>query len=85
METCVDHKVSPRKYRQPTVPNPMGVAKPALGLIETAKMAGRMPARELYPGTWLWAEASHSACDALNRTATTANPESKLPYGINVV
>jgi len=63
-----------------------GVAERALGLIETAAMAGRIQARELYPGTQLpateslWAEASHWACDALNRTATTANPESKSPY-----
>ena len=28
----------------------------------------------------LRAKASHSVCDALNRTATTANPESKSPY-----
>ena len=63
-----------------------GVAERALGLIETAAMAGRIQARELYPGAQLpaidslWAEASHWACDALNRTATTANPESKSPY-----
>ena len=28
----------------------------------------------------LWAEASHWTCDALNRTATSANPENKSPY-----
>ena len=59
------------------------VAERALGLIETAAMAGRIQARELFPGAHLpateslWAEASHWACDALNRTATTANPENK--------
>ena len=47
-----------------------GVAECALGLIETAAMAGRIQARELFPGAQvpatesLWAEASHWACDA---------------------
>ena len=68
-----------------------GVAERALGLIETAAMAGRIQARELYPGAQLpatdslWAEASHWACDALNRTATTANPESKSPYELSLI
>ena len=63
-----------------------GVAERALGLIETAAMAGRIQARELFPGAQLpateslWAEASHWACDALNRTATSANPANKSPY-----
>ena len=56
------------------------VAERALGLIETAAMAGRIQARELFPGTQLpateslWVEASLWACDALNRTATSASP-----------
>ena len=63
-----------------------GVAERALGLIETAAMAGRIQARELFPGAQLpatgslWAEASHWACDALNRTAASANPANKSPY-----
>ena len=63
-----------------------GVAERALDLIETAAMAGRIEARELFPGAQLpateslWAEASHWACDALNRTATSANPTNKSPY-----
>ena len=65
-----------------------GVAERALGLIETAAMAGRIQARELFPGAQLpateslWAEASHWACDALNRAATSANPANKSPYEI---
>ena len=49
-------------------------------------MAGRIQVRELFPGAQLpateslWAEASNWACDALKRTATSANPASKLPY-----
>ena len=63
-----------------------GVAERALGLIETTAMAGRIQARELFPGAKLpateslWAEATHWACDALNRTATSANPANKSPY-----
>ena len=63
-----------------------GVAERALGLIETATMAGRIQARELFPGAQLPAtealrvEASHWACDALNCTAMTANPANKSPY-----
>ena len=62
------------------------VAERLLGLIETATMAGRIQARELFPGAQLpateslWAEASHWACDALNRTVTSANTANKSPY-----
>ena len=86
LETCVEHEGSNREFTTADSPQFNGVAERALGLIETAAMAGRIQARELYPGAQLpatdslWAEASHWACDALNRTATTANPESKSPY-----
>ena len=59
------------------------VVECALGLIDSAPMASRIQTRRLFPGVQLsateslWAEASHWACDALNRTATTANPENK--------
>ena len=49
-------------------------------------MVGRIQARERFPGAQLpatgssWAEASHWACDALNRTATPVNPSNKSPY-----
>ena len=60
-----------------------GVAERALDLIETAAMARRIQTRELLPGAQLpateslWTEPSHWACDALNRTATAANPANK--------
>ena len=63
-----------------------GVVKRALGLIKTAAMPGRIQARELFPGAKLpateslSAEASHQACDVLNRTPTSANPANKSPY-----
>ena len=56
------------------------IAERPLGLIETAAMAGRIQARDLFPGAQfpatasLWAEASHWVRDSLNRTATIANP-----------
>ena len=63
-----------------------GVAERALGLIKTAAMACRIQAHELFHGAQLpateslWAEASHWACDALNRAATSADPRNKSPY-----
>ena len=73
-----------------TADNPQfnGVAERAQGLNETATMAGRIQARELFLGAQLpttealWAEASHWACDASYRTATTTNPANKSSYGM---
>ena len=54
-------------------------------MIETAAMADRIQARELVFGgklpatASLWAQASHRACDVLNRAATTARPDNKSP------
>ena len=63
-----------------------GVAERGLGLIEEAAMAARIQAKVLFghvqlPKTdRLWAEAMHWACEALNHTACSANPDSKSPY-----
>ena len=63
-----------------------GVAERGLGLIEEAAMAARIQAKVLFghvqlPKTdKLWAEAMHWACEAMNHTACSANPESKSPY-----
>ena len=63
-----------------------GVAERALGVIQNAALAARIqapiffPHVELPPSETHWAEAVHWACEALNRTATTANPGSKSPY-----
>ena len=62
-------------------PQSNGVAERALGLIETAAMAGRIQARELVPEAHLPAtESSYWECDALNCTATSANPTNKSLY-----
>ena len=75
-----------QKLRTADSPQFNGVAESALGLVETAAKAGQIQAHELFPGAQLpasaslRAEASHWACDALNRTATTASPENKWPH-----
>ena len=63
-----------------------GVAERGLGVIEAAAMAARIQAIVLFdyvqlPKTdKLWAEAMPWACEALNHTACSANPDSKSPY-----
>ena len=63
-----------------------GVAERRLGLIEEAAMAARTQAKVLFghvqlPKTdKLWAKAIHWACEAMNHTACSANPDSKSPY-----
>ena len=63
-----------------------GVAERGLGLIEEAAMAARIQAKVLFghvqlPKTdKLWAEAMHWACEAMNHTACSANPDSKSLY-----
>ncbi|CAM9743430.1 unnamed protein product [Scytosiphon promiscuus] len=55
-------------------------------MVETAAMATRVQANLLFgqvqlPATDnLWAEAMHWACDSLNQTACSSNPDSKSPY-----
>ena len=63
-----------------------GVAERGLGLIEEAAMAARIQAKflsghvQLLKTDKLWAEAMHWACEAMNHTACSANPDSKSPY-----
>ena len=62
-----------QKFTTADSPQFNGVAERALGLIETAAMADRMQARELFPGARLpateslRAKSSNWACVALNR------------------
>ena len=68
-----------------------GVAERGLAMIESAALAARIQASELFPRfdipekTSLWAEAMSWACDAYNRTAIVANPghrsSHKMFYG----
>ena len=63
-----------------------GVAERGLAMIESAALAVRIQASELFPGfdipekPSLWAEAMRWTCDAYNRTATVANPGNRLPH-----
>ena len=55
-------------------------------LVEPAGLAARLQVQSLFPsiqmpaGDWLRPSRAHWACHALNRTATTANLESKSSY-----
>ena len=61
-----------------------GVAERALGLIIDAAVTPRIQATKIYSSApnhpSLWTEAASWACQALNCTATTANPGDKSPY-----
>ena len=61
-----------------------GVAERSLALICDTALAARIQAQVLYPGApsypSLWAEVVSWPCNALNRTATKANPGNKSPY-----
>ena len=55
-------------------------------MIESAALAARIQASELFPGYSIpkgassWAEAMNWACDAYNRTATVANSGNRSPH-----
>ena len=63
-----------------------GVAERGLGLVDEAAMAARIQAKyflgyvQLPKTDKLRAEAMHWACEAMNHTACSANPDSKSPY-----
>ena len=65
LDTCVDHEVFKQEFTTADGPQFNGVAERALDLIEMAAMAGRIQARELFPGAQLpateslWVEASY--------------------------
>ena len=67
-------------------PKQNGVVERALGIIQNAALAACIqapiifPLVQLPPTESLWAEAVHWSCDALNHTATTANPGNKSPH-----
>ena len=66
-------------------PKQNGVVERALGIIQNAALAACIqvpivfPLVQLPPTESLWAEAVHWSCDALNHTATTANPVNESP------
>ena len=87
-EMCIrDRSNIKRRFTTADSPEYNGVAERGLAIIESAALADRIQAPELFPGfnipegPSLWAEAMSWACDAYNRTATVANPE--MFYGKN--
>ncbi|CAM9751359.1 unnamed protein product, partial [Sphacelaria rigidula] len=84
-ELCDREKI---KQEKTTADSPQfnGVVERALGVIETADLAARIQAPELYPderipnGDSLWAEQVNWACHALNCTATSSNLHHKPPH-----
>lgn len=75
-----------QEFTPPYTPQYNGVAERAFGVIEMAAAAARVQAGQMYrdiklpPTEKLWAEAMKWASDALNRTATTSNPEIRSPH-----
>ena len=65
-------------------PKQNGLVERALGIIQNAALAACIqapiifPLVQLPPTESLWAEAVHWSCDALNHTATTANPGNEI-------
>ena len=63
-----------------------GVAERGLALIESAALAARIRASELFSGfnnlqgPSLWAEAMNWTCDAYNRTSTLGNSRNRRPH-----
>ena len=61
------------------------VAERGLAMIESAALAARIQASELFPGysipegASLWADAMNWACDMHNPTATVANSGNRSP------
>ena len=63
-----------------------GIAERRIAMVESAGLAAHLQAIAENPGApkgaLMWPERAFWACDALNRTATSANPENKSPVGM---
>ena len=71
-----------QEYAPADSPEYNGVAERAIAMVEQAAMAARIQAKVLYDvdvPARMWAESYRWAADALNRSATTANPGKKSP------
>ena len=73
-----------QEFTPADIPKYNTVTERALTLISGTALAARIHVQVLYPGapsyTSLWAEAVSWTCNALNRTATKANPGNKSTY-----
>ncbi|CAM9941475.1 unnamed protein product, partial [Laminaria digitata] len=83
-EVC-KHFCIKQEFTNADSPKQNGVVERALSIIQNAGLAACIqapiifPRVQLPPRKSLWAEAVYCACDALNHTATTANPGNKSP------
>ena len=75
-----------QEFNNADSPKQNGVVERALGIIQNAALAACIQAPIIFPLVQIpptesqWAEAVHWSCDALNHTATTANPGNKSPH-----
>ena len=82
---CRERKTK-QEFTTADSPEYNGVAERGLAMIESAALAARIQASELFPGysnpegVSLRAEAINWACDAYNRTATVANSGNRSPH-----
>ena len=85
LERCKQHCIK-QEFTNADSPKQNGVVERAQRIIQNAGHAACIqapiifPQVELPPTKSLWAEAVHWACDALNHTATTADPGNTSPH-----
>ena len=87
-ELCVKNRIK-QELTTPQCPELNGVAERGTAVIESTRKAARLHASTRFRGTGaklpaptenLWDEATNLACDAINRTATSANVGHRSPY-----
>ena len=84
-EVCKQY-CTKQEFKNANSPKQNGVVERVLGIIQNAALAACIQAPIIFPHVQLppteslWAEAVHWSCDALNHTATTANPGNKSPH-----
>ena len=82
---CRERKIK-QEFTTEDSPEYNGVAERGLAMIESAALAARIQASELFPGYSipeggsLWAEAMNWAYDAYNRIATVASSGNRSPH-----
>ena len=85
VQMCNRHRIR-RECTAPHSPEFNGVGERGLDMIQEVASSARAQAPALYPdinvptSRRLWAEAMQWACESVNRTATTANPNRASPY-----
>jgi len=84
---CRDRNIR-QEFTTSSTPERNSVAERAIALAESAALAARLHAPELYPNMsipnskWIWAEGLSWAVDSLNSTCTSANTDFKSPYEV---